>query len=105
RGRMLLIGGACTDGEVMRRMSEEERAASDAAGGLNLLATRYSLHRYGPRCDAIFGHCGDARSFRILMHCGFQPVLDPYLIAYWPRTLPEAQRDMLVAEAHAIGPF
>jgi len=105
RGDMLLIGGACTDGEVLRRMSQDERDAIDAEGGLNLLATRYSLRRYGPQCDAIFGHCGDARSFGILMRCGFQPELDPYLIAYRPRALAEVRRQALIEEAHAIGPF
>src|SRR5664279_121025 len=33
-GNVWLIGGACTDGDVVRRMSAEQRAAVDAAGGL-----------------------------------------------------------------------
>jgi|SRR5579883_2638582 hypothetical protein len=105
RDRMMLIGGACTDGNVLRRMSDAERAAIDAAGGVNLLATRYALRRYGPLCDVVFGHCGDARSFGILMRCGFQPAKAPYLIAYWPRLLDERRRQALIAEADAIGPF
>lgn len=104
-GDMMLIGGACTDGEVLRRMSAEERAAIDAAGGVNAMATRYSLKRYGPQCDAVFGHCGDARSFDILMRCGFQPAREPYLVAYWPRSLTDARRQALIEQAHALGEF
>lgn len=102
---MMLIGGACTDGNILREMSAGQRAAIDAAGGVNYLATRYSLHRYGPMCDAIFGHCGDARSFGILMRCGFQPMLAPYLIAYWPRLLTADRRQELIDAAHALGEF
>jgi hypothetical protein len=105
RGRMMLIGGACTDGNVVRQMSEAQRRAIDAAGGINLLATRYALRRYGPMCDVVFGHCGDPRSFAILMRCGFQPAKAPYLIAYWPRLLDAEQREALIAEADALGPF
>lgn len=105
RGRAILIGGACTDGDVIRRMGDAERAEIESSGGINLLATRYSLLRYGPLCDGIFGHCGDARSFGILMRCGFQPVRDPYLIAWWPRLLDARRRAELIDEVAAIGPF
>ena len=105
RDSMMLIGGACTDGNVLRRMSEAERAAIDAAGGVNYLATRFSLKRYGPMCDVVFGHCGDPRSFGILMRCGFQLERAPYLVAYWPRVLSEKRRDELMDAAEAIGPF
>ena len=51
-----------------------------------LQATRYGLAKFGPRKDAIFGHCGDARSFGVQMQAGFQPEDDPHLLAYWPRS-------------------
>ena len=102
---MALIGGACTDGDVVRRMSDAQRAAVHASGGLMLQATRYGLAKFGAHKDAIFGHCGDARSFGVLMRAGFQPVDHPHLVVYWPRLLPEQRRQQLIDEADALGAF
>ena len=104
-GNLWLIGGACTDGDVVRRMSAAQRAALDSTGGLMLQATRYGLHKFGASKDAIFGHCGDARSFDVLMQAGFQPVDHPHLLVYWPRLLDESQRNALIAQADALGAF
>lgn len=100
-----LIGGACTDGDVVRRMSAAERAAVERAGGLMLQATRYGLRKFGASKDAIFGHCGDTRSFDVLMQAGFQPVDHPHLLVYWPRLLDESRRNALIAQADALGAF
>lgn len=104
-GDMSLIGGACTDGEVVRRMPDAQRDAITAAGGLMLQATRYGLAKFGPRKDAIFGYCGDARSFGVLMQAGFQPMDHPYLIAYWPRVLSQKRQQELFDWAIGLGPF
>ena len=61
-GDIYLVGGASTDGEVMRRMRDEEREAVKAAGGLYLQALRWAFAHYADRCDAYFGYCGDARA-------------------------------------------
>lgn len=104
-GDIMAIGGACTDGEILRRMSEAERAAIAAAGGINLAATRYSLDRFGPRCDAVFGNCGDERSWGILSSLGFERVREPHLIARWSRPLEDARRRELIEKAAAFAPF
>jgi len=104
-GDMWLIGGACTDGNLVRSMPKQHREAIDAAGGLMLQATRYGLAKFGPRKDAIFGHCGDARSFGVLMQAGFQPEDDPHLLAYWPRLLGEKRRRELFDWAKGLGAF
>jgi hypothetical protein len=104
-GDIWLIGGACTDGDVVRRMSAEQRAAIQSAGGLMLQATRYGLRKFGASKDAIFGHCGDARSFDVLMQAGFQPIDHPHLLVYWPRLLDDARRQTLIAQAEALGAF
>ncbi len=102
---IMLIGGACTDGEILRSMSAAERAAIDGHGGINLAVTRYSLDRYGPRCDAVFGNCGDERSWSILVRCGFERVRDPHLIARWSRPLHETRKLELIEKAAAFLPF
>ncbi len=102
---ILAIGGACTDGDILRKMSEAERMAIDTAGGINLAVTRYSLDRFGPRCDAVFGHCGDERSWNILSSLGFERVREPYLIAWWSRPIGEQRRRELIEKAAAFAPF
>lgn len=104
-GDMWLIGGACTDGNLVRSMPKEQREAIDAAGGLMLQATRYGLAKFGPQKDAIYGHCGDARSFGVLMQAGFQPEDDPHLLAYWPRLLSGTRRRELFDWAKGLGAF
>lgn len=104
-GDIMAIGGACTDGEILRRMSDAERAAIDHAGGINRAATRYSLDRFGPNCDAIFGCCGDERSWGILSNLGFERVREPHLIARWSRPLGDSRKHELTEKAAAFAPF
>ncbi|MGH8040604.1 MAG: hypothetical protein ACREPN_00995 [Rudaea sp.] len=104
-GGCWLIGGACTDGDMVRALPPGQRDAIRVAGGLMLQATRYGLCKFGPQADAVFGHCGDARSFQVLMQAGFQPVDHPHLVVYWPRALPAARVAELIAKAEALGEF
>lgn len=104
-GDIMLIGGACTDGAVLRRMAPAQQAAVQSAGGLMLQTTRYALQRFAPRCDAVFGHCGDARSYDVLVAAGFAWAGPPHLIVHWTREPDAMHRRALIAKAAAIGPF
>ncbi|MFC4821339.1 hypothetical protein [Dokdonella ginsengisoli] len=104
-GDIMAIGGACTDGDLLRRMSDAERAEIDRVGGINRAVTRYSLDRFAPRCDAVFGNCGDERSWGILSGLGFERVRDPHLIARWSRPLDAERQRELIEKAAAFAPF
>src|SRR5262249_47045604 len=104
-GDLWLLGGACTDGSLIRSMPKPHRDAIAAAGGLMLQAARHGLAKFGPRTEAIYAHCGDARSFAVLMQAGFQPEDDPYLLAYRPRLLRDARRRDLFEYAKSLGAF
>ena len=104
-GDIYLVGGASTDGDVVRRMSEAERADLAASGGLYLNALRWAFAHYADRCDAYFGYCGDARAWDVDMAAGFVPTGHDKLIARWHKPLHENVRRALVAKAHALGPF
>ena len=104
-GDIDLVGGASTDGDVLRRMSDAERTAVQTSGGLYLQALRWAFARYANRCDAYFGYCGDARAWDVDMAAGFVPTEHDKLIARWHKPLPENVRRALVAKAHALGPF
>lgn len=104
-GDICLVGGASTDGDVMRRMRDDEREAVEAAGGLYLQALRWAFAHYADRCDAYFGYCGDARAWDVDMAAGFVATQHDKLIARWHKPLHENVRRALVAKAHALGPF
>jgi hypothetical protein len=104
-GDLMLIGGACTDGEILRTMDEAQRASIDEGGGINLAVTRYCLARFAPRCDAVFGYCGDPRSWDILSRCGFERAREPHLIARWSCPLDEARRLEMIEKAMTFAPF
>jgi hypothetical protein len=104
-GDIILVGGGCTDGEAIRRLPEADRAAIRDAGGLLLHALRYAFERFADRCDAYFGHCGDARAYEVDMQAGFEPTAHDQLIVRWHKPLDPVRRRALVAKAHAIGAF
>ena len=105
RGDLMLGGGACVDDRVLRRMVPEARAAIRHAGGLYKHALAWSLRALAPRCKAVFGFCGDALAERADLAVGFSRTAHPNLLVYFTRELEGAERERLVAEAHAVGPF
>jgi hypothetical protein len=104
-GDIILVGGGCTDGEAIRSLPEADRTAIREAGGLLLHALRYSFERFADRCDAYFGHCGDARAYEVDMQAGFEPTMHDQLIVRWHKPLDPLRRRELVAKAHALGAF
>lgn len=104
-GDIILVGGLCTDGRVFERMSDNERAAVRAAGGVMVHALRYAFAHLAARCDAYFGYCGDPRAYEVDMQAGFEPTGHDKLIARWHKPLDPVRRRSLIAKAHAIGPF
>lgn len=105
-GDLYLVGGACTDGAVLRRMSEAERSAVTTSGGLYLHLLRWAFARYADRCEAYFGYCGDPRAYEVDIAAGFVDTDHPKLLAHWHRPEQhEVLRRALIAKAHAIGPF
>lgn len=105
QGDIILVGGGCTDGDAIRSLPEADRAAIREAGGLLLHALRYSFERFADRCDAFFGHCGDARAYEVDMQAGFEPTVHDQLIVHWHKALDPLRRRTLVEQAHAIGAF
>lgn len=104
-GDVYLSGGSCSDGAVIGAMQDAERTALYAAGGVWHLVLKYAFRRYADRCDAFFGHCGDARAREVALRSGFEDAGHPHLIVNWHKPLhPNLQR-ALIAKVHALGPF
>jgi hypothetical protein len=101
----MLIGGACTDGERVRAMTEAQRARIAAGGGLMLQLVRYGEARFAAESVGTFGHCGDERSWSVLAQCGYVRMDDPHLIVRWNREPDRATQERWIADLRAIGPF
>lgn len=102
---MGLVGGGCTDGEVVRSMGDGERAALDAAGGLLGQMLGFCFATFESRCDAFMGHCGDARAKEVDLRAGFRETADRYILIRPNRPLGAAREAELVAKANAFGLF
>ncbi|MDT8449160.1 MAG: hypothetical protein RQ847_03205 [Wenzhouxiangellaceae bacterium] len=101
-----LIAGACTDGELLRALPEDQQQRLNEAGGLMLQTVRYGEARLAKAGSiASFGYCGDARSWSILEQCGYRRLDHEFLIVRWNRDLPEAARRKLIGKVEALGVF
>ncbi|QOC21923.1 hypothetical protein IC757_12920 [Wenzhouxiangella sp. AB-CW3] len=102
----MLIGGAATDGEVLRRLGAHQQAALAESDGLMLQTVRYSEARFADESVGTFGYCGDERSWSILQRCGYRRIGDhAHLIVRWNRQLPEVDREELIDSVRELGPF
>jgi hypothetical protein len=105
RDRLMLVGGACTDGRGFALMSDEHRAMVNEAGGLMAQVQLYGFRKFGDTCDAFGGYCGDPRAWEVDMSIGYTPTPHPHLIVKWHKPLSEERRAAIVRELHTIGPF
>lgn len=104
-GDILLGGGACSDDRLLRRLPADHRQALRGAGGIYRHTLVRSLALYADRCEALFGYSGDPLAIRETCAAGFEATGHPHLLVHFPRPLPAARRQALIAQAHAIGPF
>jgi hypothetical protein len=102
---LLLGGGACVDDRALRRMDPATRADIRKAGGLYRMTLDWAVRHFAPSWPAIFGYCGDLLAERIDLAAGFERTRHSHLLVHWTRPLPAPDRERLVAQAHAVGPF
>lgn len=100
-----LIGGGCTDGNVLRAMAPHELRAVNRAGGLLRQTLGYCFARFEANLDAFFGHCGDPRAKEVDLAAGFTETEVPNLLVRYNRELAADRRQELLSQADAIGPF
>lgn len=107
QGPIGLVGGACTDGSVLRAMSPEEVQLVNEAGGLLRQTLRFLFFtpRFAGAVEAFFGHCGDRRAREVVFPAGFSETGIEHLIVRYTRHLTHDRQQQLVDQAHSIGPF
>ena len=104
-GDIILVGGGCTDGNAIRALPEPTRERIRRADGLLLHLLRYGFSRYAERCEAYFGHCGDARAEAVDLKAGFIHSGHPQLLVHWHKPLHPVIQRALLAKAVAVGAF
>lgn len=100
-----LVGGGCTDGNVLRAMSPAQRAAVTAAGGLLFHMLGFCFDRFEDGLEAFFGHCGNARAKAVDLAAGFRETGHPHLLIRPVADLSPARAAELLGQARAIGSF
>lgn len=104
-GDILLGGGACVDNRILRRMTQDQRMAVHAAGGLYHHVLAWSVRHFAPRFAAIFGYCGDTLAERVDRAVGFRSTAHERLLVYWTRDVDTRHRGHMVEKANAFVPF
>lgn len=100
-----LIGGGCTDGNVMRSMAAERSQAINEAGGMLRQTLLFAFTHLCEGIDAFFGHAGDTRAREVDLAAGFEPADNGYLLIKPVGELSLEKRAKLTAQAVALGEF
>ncbi|MFT4614602.1 MAG: hypothetical protein ACI9NT_001749 [Bacteroidia bacterium] len=103
--RIGLIGGGCTDGEVMRSMEPEHARIISEEGGVLRQTLLYAFTRFHNEIDAFFGHAGDHRARQVDLAAGFLETSDEHLLIRPVRPLSTEEEAALFAQAKALGNF
>ncbi|MGQ0800317.1 MAG: hypothetical protein ACT4NL_09430 [Pseudomarimonas sp.] len=104
-GDIILVGGVCTDGEVLRRLPSEQREALAALGSLYFQVLKYGFAQFAGRCEAYFGYCGDPRAEQVNLQAGFSKTEHAHLLVNFHKLSHPVMQRALIAKAAAIGPF
>lgn len=104
-GPLVLIGGAMTDGAVLRRMKAEHREAIFNAGGCYSVALRHVFRSMADRCEAFVALIGDPRSMEVSCAAGFEQSGHDKLVIYCPSPVTPERHEQLIQTALSAGPF
>lgn len=103
--RIGLIGGGCTDGNVMRLMPEAQSQAINRAGGMLRQTLLYAFSNMHEGIDAFFGHAGDTRAREVDLAAGFTPVDDGHLLINPVGDISSETREKRIEQAKQLGEF
>ncbi len=104
-GDIILVGGVCTNGDLLRQLPAAQREAVTAIGSLYLQVLKYGFARFADRCEAFFGYCGDARAEVVNLQAGFTKTTHQHLLVNFHKPSHAVMQRALIAKAVAIGAF
>lgn len=104
-GDTCLVGGMCTDGNVIREMPLPLRDEITADGGVCVHLLRFGFTEFANKFDAFYGLVGDARALEVDLAAGFVKTEHQNLVRYLPKQLDAKHVECLDAKVLALGAF
>jgi hypothetical protein len=102
---VILVGGAMTDGSVLRQIPEAVRKEIKAGGGVYFSLLKFAFDHFAGDCEAFFGYAADKRALTVDLAAGFEHTPHEHLIVHWHKPLGLWKRKRLVEKIRKIGPF
>lgn len=104
-GDIVLLGGACTDGAVLRRLSAEQQDHLRRIDGIYRYTMAHIKAAMHARFEAMLACCGDARSEQVIRDQGWVDTPHSQLFACWLHGSSDKRRAQMLAKAHSFMPF
>jgi len=102
---VVLVGGAMTDGKVIKQMSDDEKKIISDCGGVYLNMLKYAFEYFSEQCDAYFGYVNDPRALEVDLAAGFIETKYQYLVVNYHKPTSNWKKKRLEKMAHHIGTF
>ena len=102
---VILVGGAMTNGDVIKSMSDEEKKIISDSGGIYLNMLKYAFKHFANECDAFFGLVNDPRALEVDLTAGFQKTPYQFLVAHYHKPISKWKKNKLERMISKIGPF
>ena len=104
RGDVYLVGGLCARRNFYRRLPPAHWRECKARGGVVQMLLDAAAQELDD-ATALFGYCGDAKSWRVSERAGYARTGHRYLIAKWLHRVTEAEKRELEDSVAKVGPF
>ena len=105
RGKYALVGGLCVDRQFYRKLWSGRRPILlGKHRGVAEKLVRAALED-AEEHKAFFAYTGNPLSQAIIHRVGFVETRHKYLMVKWLKSLPEEEKEKIITEVVAIGPF
>jgi len=101
----MLVGGAMTDGEVIKQMTGEQKEIISKTGGVYLNLLKYAFERFANDCDAFFGYVNDPRALEVDLAAGFKETEYQYVVANFHKSISSWKKKKLFKVINKLGSF
>ncbi len=101
----MLVGGAMTDGTVIKQMTEEQKTIISETGGIYLNLLKYAFKHFSNQCDAFFGYVNDKRALEVDLAAGFKETNYQYLVVNFHKSISPWKKRRLFKIINKLGPF
>jgi hypothetical protein len=101
----ILIGGAITDGNVIRQIPEDQRKIITECGGVLYSMLEFGISHFGDKYDAFFAYTNNQKALEADLAAGFIETEHQYLVAKYHKPLSRWKKKKLLKMIHKLGAF